>query len=142
REGVVDRVPIAKLVRDMEMDGPASSGVGDRGREIDQWNALGNEVAHLHQSLCRFGIENHFYKFRLALPGFRRRGIGPATRTGVDGVVEAGIDVLEKTRQVNRVAPARGLLHAGSADEVWHQGGEHIAGVLPADVIEELEGFV
>jgi hypothetical protein len=118
-----------------EVDGAQDRGVRDGGRELGEGDALRCEPDELGQRLRRIGLQDGLGQFGVAVPDNAVLTSGPRA-------LQLGRRVADQRGDVDRVAPRRGLLHALRADERRHEGGQHLAGVLPADQVEQLERLV
>ena len=137
-EGVVHGVPVAELVGDVEVHRPARGRVGDRGRQLHQGNARADETEQLVQRSAA-GSPSRMVSARslVAVPALE-----PLAALRRWQRIELGVDVVEQGRQVDRVAPARQLFHALGPDHAGYQRRQDGRRLLPADVVEQLEGLV
>ena len=133
---MVDGVPVAELVGDVEVHGAAGGGIGHRCRQLVQGHALTDEREHVVEGLVGLAVEDLVGEITMAAP------VPQPAATGHDGVVELAVHAREEGGEVDGVAPAGALLHAARAREAGDDGGEDLLGVLPADVVEQLEGLV
>ena len=135
-ERVVHGVPVAELVRRVEVHRATRGRVGDRRRELAERGALAQRVEHCAQRGPRLLVEDFFRQRPMGVPV--RAALAARGKRSVELLVGLG----EQPRQVDRVPPARGLLHPLRLREHRHEARQDRARVLPADVVDELEGLV
>ena len=118
------------------MHGAKGGGVGDCCGQFLQGHTLADEGEHVVEGLAGLTVEDLFGKVAVTTP------VAQASGAGRDGLVELQVNAGKKDGEVDGMAPAGALLHASRAGQAGNDRGENLFGVLPADVVEQLEGLV
>ena len=131
-ERVMHGVPVRELIGGAEVHRPPCGRIGDGGGKLCQRYPLPHQVGHLCERLRRLGVQDGLGELLMSMPAAE-----PATAPSYQ-IVELCVDIGEERRKVDGMPPARGLLHPGGLDQVvaGNQGGQHLLGVLPADVVQ------
>ena len=97
---MVDGVPVAELVGDVEVHGAAGGGIGHRCRQLVQGHALTDEGEHVVEGLVGLAVKDLVGEITVAAP------VPQPAATGHDGVVELVVHAREEGGEVDGVAPA------------------------------------
>ena len=136
RQGIVHRIPVPELVGGVEPGHPEEGRVGDGPSKLLRRRTGPDGLRKGLHGRCRVVVQDGIGEGGLAAPPSPgTASLSPEPRQRLPGAPDHG-------GKVDGVAPGVQLLAAAGRGYAMDQAGQDLARVLPADVVQELEGLV